>query len=276
MRNSKETVLQAAQHLALRLKQDVTGNRVPDVALVLGTGWGEALRLEHEHHARLDHFSAFNGLAALEGHRRIVACGDVGSKRVIVLRGRVHLNEHPADPDLAMLVRLQVQMMLELGVRRFILTNAAGALRDDVRVGDIVIADGFVTLWAPVMPLYGGEFCSPEDALPGASARGDARHLCPSALTARLGGYAMVRGPFFEGRRYDKTLLKATGAACVGMSTVPEACVISLYRGAKALCLSFITNDDKEEHSHETNVSRAAEKSAYLGEYLERLIAALP
>ena len=84
-------------------------------------------------------------------------------------------------------------------------------------------------------------------------------------------GYAMVRGPQFEGRKYDKALLAQSGAGVVGMSTLPEACIAQIY-GAKLLGLSFVTNSDSETHSHEENLRRVNAASENLGYLLEHII----
>ena len=126
--------------------------------------------------------------------------------------------------------------------------------------------------------LYGGEFCSPDDIL-DSDLRQIAKNSAPTELSIKEGGYVMVRGPFFEGRKYDKLMLyRLMEPRCVGMSTLPEACVISLYKqeGAKAIGLSYITNDDKEEHSHEENVKRAKADASHLGALLTNICADLP
>jgi purine nucleoside phosphorylase len=91
-------------------------------------------------------------------------------------------------------------------------------------------------------------------------------------LVAAEVGHVMVRGPFFEGRRYDKKLLAASGASMVGMSILPETCVAALYPGTRVLALCFVTNTAVEEHSHEENLARAKTASALLGGYLTRIV----
>ncbi len=272
IKRAKARAVTTAQSLKREL---CNGELTPEIAVILGTGWGDALPDFHN----MISLSAIGfpreSIQEIDGHSRTVIYGELAGKRVIALRGRIHLNEHSTDPDIPMMARLQVQMFLEMGVRKFIITNAAGSLKQECQVGDVVVADGFVTLFAPPMPLFAGEFCSPEDKL--------SRHMREIALETKVlkeskilpthqGGYAMLRGPLFEGRRYDKPFLRLTGASAVGMSTLPEMCIIALYPDAEALCLSFITNTDSEEHSHETNQARAKESSPLLGAYLEQII----
>lgn len=256
----------------LRVRFDIRTDEPPENGFVLGTGWGDLLQVEDERIWPMSQLRGFTSFEEIAVHRRVVSYGKVGGKRAIALRGRFHLNEKPYDAALAAAVRSQVQMLCELGVRTFVLTNAAGALGDKARVGDVVAADGFVSLFAPDMPLFAGEFCSPDDVLDDRLRR-LAREQALEGLTVREGGYVMLRGPYFEGRKYDKALLRASGASCVGMSTLPEACVIALYRaqGAQALALSYITNDDREEHSHEENLARAEADAPKLSELLTRI-----
>ena len=63
---------------------------------------------------------------------------------VIALRGRVHLNEAPADPDLPMMVRLQTEMLLQLGVKTLILTNAAGGINTSFEQGALMVIDDHI------------------------------------------------------------------------------------------------------------------------------------
>ena len=74
----------------------------------------------------------------------------------------------------------------------------------------------------------------------------------------------MVRGPFFEGRRYDKAVLAATGAAVIGMSVLPEACVAALYAGVEVLAVAHVTNTAVEAHSHDVILQRAQDATETL------------
>jgi inosine/guanosine/xanthosine phosphorylase family protein len=263
----------AASYVRKHLNVDIA--RTFSIGVVLGSGWGDALKIKSASAVELRELPWFYELRKLknpEGHERQLLLGKIGKKNVAVLRGRIHLYESPFDKNLLEMVRLQVEMLFHLGVKTLILTNAAGSLGENILVGDIVVAGALVTQFAPdTMPLWGDEFCSPEDALDEKLAElalGIGNGL---KIATHLGPYAMVRGPFFEGRKYDKEILRRAGAVAVGMSTLPEACIADLY-GVKVLCLSFITNTASEKHSHEENVRRAEANSEKLGVLLNNII----
>ncbi|HTM67892.1 MAG TPA: hypothetical protein VL426_01195 [Candidatus Binatia bacterium] len=255
------------------LAPDVT---VP-VGIILGTGWGDTLTLDDAKEVACKELPGFEKLGSLEGHDRKVSMGVLaGRTPAVLLRGRVHLNESH-DPDHWKMVRLQTEMLLHLGVKTLVVTCGAGSLQKEVEVGDVVIIDGFVTAFAPPMPLLGGEFVSPEDALDGgALTHAFTQFIPPNANSVKKGGYAMLRGPQFEGRRYDKALLAATGAKAVGMSVLPEACVAALYPDVRVVPFALITNSAFEPHSHEENLRRSKERAPLIGDYLTRVVTTLP
>lgn len=268
MRNQRAEALaqDAAEYIGSTLGVD-SG----PIGVVLGTGWGDRLHLDNRREVSFERVPGFGRLSALEGHSRMFVAGSCFGKQVIALSGRVHLNEAPADPMVHQMCRLQIEALMRLGVRKLIVTCAAGALPDtSIEVGNLVFIDGFLTLFAPDMPLFAGEFCSPEDVL---SIRNSHIASASYAGGTKEGIYAMVRGPFFEGRRCDKRALSQAGADIVGMSTLPEACIAALY-GADVQALAFVTNDTDEMHDHKTNLRRAAEASRHLGLCLSKIVQA--
>ncbi len=250
-----------------------------EVAVVLGTGWGGAISSKSKK-LPLSKIPGFRKLGTLSGHSRELDIRYINGRYVAALYGRIHLNEKPASKSIYKMVRLQIEMLIKLGVKKLILTSAVGALIDDIHVGDIVIPDGFVTLYSPDMPLWVGEFCSPEDAL-DRPLRLLAKSLAGQDLDVHQGGHAMVRGPFFEGRKHDKALILNSGASVVGMSILPECCVAALYDSNDpdekviVLPICFVTNNHLEKHSHEENMARAKAKSEKLSAYLAKIIASI-
>jgi purine nucleoside phosphorylase len=257
-----------AQHSAEELRKyfGMKPGRKVDTGLILGTGWGDSLHLNQSQEIPFVKIAGFESLNDLHGHSRKLEYGIIpGGGDVLVLRGRVHLNEAPpSDEKVFNMVRLEVEILMQLGVRKLIVTSAVGSLHENLRVGDIVIPDGFVTLFAPAMPMFTGEFYSPEDTLDEDLRALGLRVAEDQQIRACAGGHVMVRGPFFEGRKYDKAFLASTGAIAVGMSMLPEACVASIYN-AKVLGFGLVTNSAFEKHEHETNVERAKAQSCKLG-----------
>lgn len=275
MRNiQREAVAIDAAHF-LRKKLNLP-RRPVDTAIVLGTGWGDTLELKNERAVRLDEIPGFGRLQYVLGHERRIVYGELNGREVLLLRGRVHLNESPSNANLWKQVRLQVEMLFHLGVRNLVLTCAAGSLLDQtVKVGDLVIVNDFISLFAPPMPLCAGEFCSPKEALSD-----DLQKLAKNAggnfpWQLHYGNYVMIRGPNFDSL-LDKKIMAHFGGTVVGMSTLPEVCVASLYPEVKVLALAFVTNGMVEHHNHESNLATAKDNASYLGNFLVELVQHLP
>ena len=239
------------------------------IGVILGTGWGDAFSDLNFKSLSLGAVSHFFGLETIEGHARKLLIGKMGNRTVIVLQGRIHLNEVPYSRELAEMARLQIETLFHLGVKTLITTAAVGGLDGRLKVGNVAIVDGLITVFAPDMPLWAGEFCSPEDSLSLDAIRVAKEEA--GEVRALESSHAMVRGPFFEGRKYDKNILRSLCAGVVGMSILPEACIASLYE-VKVLALCLVTNSATEVHSHEENLRRAAEIAPKLSAYLERII----
>ena len=264
---------------AIKCAFGLSERAVVKAVFVLGTGWGDTIRLENEKSIVLRRLPGFRGLPDHPTHQRKLCFGYLDGEPVFVLRGRIHMNEVPYSTKLANMVRLQIEMFRYLGVERFVLTAAVGGLvrghglgDQQAKTGTVGIADGFVTIFAPDMPLYGGEFMAVETTL-DPRLRKLALEACSEVgLEGFEGGHVMVRGPQFEGTRYDKRTLAEAGAKMVGMSVLPEACVAALW-DAKVLVLGFVSNDDVEAHSDElvqTRVKAAADKLGVLIKAINR------
>lgn len=271
MRNiqREKVAIIAAAIIKSRIRDNYLIDTSSPIGLILGTGWGDVLEITHPITIPFANLPGFIGLEKLEGHARELVMGIIAGKFVIALRGRVHMNEAPNDQNIAKMVRLQVEMLFHLGVQNLIVTSAVGSLNQQIEIGSIAVIDGFITLYAPEMPLWAGEFCSPEDAI--SNKLKVIAHEEKGKLKLNDVGHVMLRGPFFEGRKYDKQLLVESGAKVVGMSMLPEACIASLY-GANFLGLGFVTNDMFATHSHEENLQRAKSAAKHLGSFLTRII----
>ncbi|PRX91826.1 purine-nucleoside phosphorylase [Allonocardiopsis opalescens] len=203
-----------------------------DFAAVMGSGWGamaEALGVPDQEieTARLPGFRAPTAL----GHGGRVLSLTVGAKKALVFLGRTHLYEGHGEAAVAHGVRTAVSA----GAETVVLTNAAGALRPDLQVGQPVLISDHINLTGK-SPLVGANFVDLTDAY-SAELRALATEVEP---TLAQGVYAALPGPHFE-TPAEIRMLRTLGADLVGMSTALEAIAAREY-GARVLAISLVTN----------------------------------
>lgn len=246
-----------------------------EMAIILGTGWGDTLKLDGEVSVPLSRFWFLRGLENLHGHDRRICFGTVNGRRVIALRGRIHLNEEFSTPGATLMWRTVIEALQLLGAKTLITTAAVGALGDRAAVGNIVVVDGFFAPPSLHLGLFTGEFCAPdailEKELRAYALKSIQQH---GFFTAVEGVYAFFLGPNFEGP-YNKKAFYSAGLTCVGMSGLSELAYWSTGGHMRALSLGFVTNDEGG-HSHEDNVAIAKRAAPALGVVLHKIIADMP
>jgi purine-nucleoside phosphorylase len=124
-----------------------------------------------------------------------------------------------------------------------VLTNAAGALRDGMQVGQPVLISDHLNLTGaspltgdPPPEHLGPRFVDLSDAY-ARRLRDLARSIDP---TLEEGVYAALPGPHYE-TPAEIRMLRTLGADLVGMSTVHET-IAARHLGAEVLGLSLVTN----------------------------------
>lgn len=271
--DAEDVASQLANHFGIPKKAESGGR----IGIILGAGWGDALSLSPESLARsfsLVHTDGkpssyhFEGLRPLRHHKREVVHDFIAGRSVIVVFGRIHINEMMATPHLKPLVRLQVEMLMKLGVTTLVSTNAAVNLRPwQVNTGDLVAANGFSLDFAPNMPLDPDE---PQQ--PWLSLDAELRSLAVAegrghGIRVHEGGLVMIRGPLGPISQYDIVPLRRTGALAAVTSIVPEACFATLYKeeGVKVLALSRVSNDGSDPSS--------SDEKKELGAFLTSIVA---
>jgi purine-nucleoside phosphorylase len=222
-----ELARRAAQAIA-----DRTGVDEHDVAIVLGSGWLPAIAALGSPTAVLPQgeLPGFTPPTAV-GHLGEVFSVPIGEHRVLVLAGRVHAYE---GHDLLHLVH-PVRAACAAGARIVVLTNAAGGLRADLRVGQPVLISDHLNLTAR-SPLVGPQFVDLTDAY-SPRLRALARETDPQLAE---GVYAGMPGPHYE-TPAEIRMLRVLGADLVGMSTVHET-IAARAAGAEVLGVSLVTN----------------------------------
>ena len=238
---------------------------VPDVAVVLGSGWAEVAD-------SLGTTTWSAPMADLPGFAAPTALGHGGTVRVVrrgahvllVYLGRSHLYEGHSPATVVHPARVAVAA----GCRVVVLTNAAGGIDPAVPVGTPTLLRDHINLTArspltgPAPPAAAARAAAPiiqpagrndlhEPRKPDDRQRGEQGRA--GAYSARLravarradpslpeGVYAGLVGPHFE-TPAEIRMLCTLGADLVGMSTVLEA-TAALAAGAEVLGISLVSN----------------------------------
>lgn len=213
---------------------DRTGADRHDVALVLGSGWGQTGDRIGETLAEIDNTDV-PGFAktAVAGHRgsmRSVAIGDTG-RRALVFGTRTHFYEGRGVRAVVHGVRTAAAA----GCSTVVLTNGCGGLRPEWPAGTPVLIADHINLTA-VSPLEGATFVDCTD-LYSSRLRALAHEVDPSLDE---GVYVQFRGPQYE-TPAEVEMARRIGGDLVGMSTTLEA-IAARHAGLEVLAISLVTN----------------------------------
>lgn len=215
---------------------------MPDVGVVLGSGLGDFADALTDAvatpYAEIPNWP----VSKVIGHAGKLVAGNLAGKRVAALSGRAHFYEgHELRT-----VTFAIRVLGLLGVKRIILTNAAGGINPSFKPGTLMVMDDHINLLGS-NPLIGenDERFGPRfpDMTEVYSKR--LRALADEASVARSvplahGIYVAVHGPSYE-TPAEIRFLRTIGADAVGMSTVPEA-LVARHLGLEVLGISCITN----------------------------------
>jgi len=237
----------------------------PEYGIVLGSGLGGLVN-EIETKQALP-YTSIPGfpVSTVKGHGGNLIFGKLGGKNVVALQGRFHYYEGYSMQELTFPIRV----MIALGIKRLILSNASGGMNPDFQIGDIVFLNDHINLM-PSNPLIGKNFEELGPRFPDMSEPYDPKmieHAIGIAkkmnYRAHQGVYAGVSGPCFETPAEYK-YIRIIGADMVGMSTVPEV-IVARHQGIPCFAVSIITDlggfDEAQKVSHEEvlKVATAAE-----------------
>jgi purine-nucleoside phosphorylase len=211
-----------------------TGAATHDVALVLGSGWGQTADLVGETLATVDNADVPGfGRAAVAGHSgtmRSVAIADTG-RRALVYGTRTHFYEGRGVRAVVHAVRTAAAA----GCRTIVLTNGCGGLNPAWGPGTPVLIRDHINLTAH-SPIEGAEFVDLTD-LYSPRLRAAARRVDPDLDE---GVYVQFRGPHYE-TPAEVRMAKVLGGDLVGMSTTLEA-IAARQAGLEVLGISLVTN----------------------------------
>src|SRR5215213_2244068 len=117
-------------------------SRVPDVAIVLGTGLGGLAR-EIDVETSVD-YADIPGfpLSTVETHAGRLLCGTLGGKTVIAMQGRFHRYEGYSLQQ----VTFPIRVLRALGARTLVVSNACGGMNPLWAAGDMMLIADHINL----------------------------------------------------------------------------------------------------------------------------------
>lgn len=208
----------------------------PEWGIVLGSGLGSLVD-QISVSGRLP-FSEIAELPAskVPGHVGQFIWGMFAGKRVLVAQGRVHLYEGHSARE----VTAGVRWMASCGVRRLILTNAAGTLNQTHAPGTWMMLSDHINLTG-TSPLLGGpNFIDMSEVYAMPLREQFAQAAEAAGILLHEGVYAGLLGPQYE-TPAEIRMLRHLGADAVGMSTVLEA-IQARALGIEVAGFSCLTN----------------------------------
>lgn len=253
----------------------------PEVGIVLGSGLGKlAEKITDPVTIPYKDIPGFPVSTAV-GHKGNFIVGELGGKKVIAMQGRIHYYEgYPME-----LVTLPIRVMTVLGINYLFVSNAAGGVNYDFRVGDLMIIKDHINflpnpLIGPNLDEFGPRFpdmTRPYDLSLIAIAREEAATM---GISLKEGVYYGGTGPTYETPSEYK-FIRIAGADATGMSTIPEV-IVARHAGIPVFGMSVITNEAHDDYASDyvndgDDVVKAANSAAdRMSGLFERIIRRLP
>ena len=252
---------------------------VPEVGIVLGSGLSNFIEdVEIEKEVSYDAIPHFP-VSTVEGHKGKLIFGNLSGKKIVCMAGRFHFYEgYEAEQ-----VVFPVRIMKLLGIKALLLSNAAGGVNPNFRVGDMMIIKDHVSFFMK-NPLIGKNISEFGTRFPDMS-EPYTKELIQKAkdigqklgISLREGVYYGVTGPTYETHAEYK-LIHALGGDAVGMSTVQE-CIVANHMGLPVFAMSVITDigirEDETRITHEEVLQAAKEAEPRFASIFKEMVAAI-
>ncbi len=197
----------------------------PEIGIVLGSGLGglaNGITVQHTiPYSDIPNFP----ISTVKGHEGQMLFGTIAGRRVVAMQGRFHFYEgYPMSA-----ITFPIRVMMQLGIKFLILSNAAGGLNPDFKVGDImIITDQIHTMPNPLIGPHDDRF---GDRFPDMSEPYDKRLIQlanaiaqEKGIEVQHGVYCSTTGPTYE-TPAECRYFRIIGADTIGMSTTPEVIV---------------------------------------------------
>lgn len=250
---------------------------MPKTAIILGTGLGALVdHIDDKQYIPYKEIPNFP-VSTVEGHSGNLIFGRLGTKPVMAMQGRFHYYE---GYDMKQ-VTFPVRVMKELGIETLYVSNAAGGMDKEFRVGDIMIITDHINLF-PENPLHGKNDNRLGPRFPAMTEAYSHKLIdladkiaAEKGIRVMHGVYVGTQGPTFE-TPAEYEYFRIIGGDAVGMSTVPEV-IVANHGGMKVFGVSVITDlggkDVTDVPTHEEVQKAAEEAQPRMMEIMKELVA---
>ena len=221
------------------------GLEVPQVAVVLGSGLGKlADRIAQPlviPYSEIPHFRTSTAV----GHKGNLIVGRFAGRIVLAMQGRFHYYEgYPMQE-----VTYPIRVFALLGIETLLVSNAAGAVNPDYRVGDLMVITDHINfmpnpLIGPNKEEFGPRFPDMTEVYSPRLRREADKMAAESGIALRHGVYVAGTGPTYE-TLAEYRMYRTLGADACGMSTVPEV-IVARHCGMEVFGMSVITNQSND------------------------------
>lgn len=247
----------------------------PMVGMILGSGLGDLADsikpADYIDYGDIPHWPR----STIMGHKGRLVLGELESKSVMIMQGRAHYYEgYPMT-----IIGFPIRVMIRMGIKYLIVTNAAGGVNPDFDPGDLMLITDHLSLIGMfgANPLRGPNIDEFGERFPDMSQAYnlDLLKLARQAAAENNfkpseGIYVGLSGPSFESPA-DIRFLHTIGADAVGMSTVPEV-IVAHHGGIKVLGISGISNKASLDGSSITTHKEVLEAGKIMVPKLEAII----
>ena len=237
-------------HQAADFVKKQIGDRKPLVGIVLGSGLGKLSNAVKD--PIVIPYKTIPGfpVSTAIGHKGNFLVGEIEGKQVIMMQGRIHFYEgYPME-----LVTLPTRVMVVLGIQYLFVSNAAGGVNYDYKVGDLMIIKDHICqqpnpLIGPNMDEFGPRFpdmTRPYDLELIAKAEKIAEEM---GIKVHKGVYYGGTGPTYETPSEYK-YIRIIGGDVTGMSTIPEV-ITARHSDVRVFGMSVVTNEAHDDYAED-------------------------
>lgn len=256
-----KTINSAVEFIAGRL-----GGKRPEVGIVLGSGLGQlADHIKSPICIKYEDIPDFPRSTAI-GHKGNFIAGELGGKFVLAMQGRFHYYEGYSMDK----VTLPIRVMVKLGIKALFVSNAAGGVNFDFKLGDLMIIKDHINklpnpLIGPNLDEFGPRFPDMTRPYDPRLIRLAEEVAADLDIVVKKGVYLAGTGPSYETPSEYK-YFRMIGGDAIGMSTIPEV-IVARHSSVPVFGMSVITNEAHDDYAEDfenngDDVVRAANAAA--------------